>query len=69
MYLDCVPLAFIFAELFLNLLCLMLEGMLLLVQSHLLRHDIFELFLDTLFFLFGFLNVEDQRRKVRNANK
>lgn len=39
----------------------MLEANLQLVQSHLLRHDIFELFLDTFFFIFGFLKIEDQK--------
>jgi hypothetical protein len=73
MYLYRIPLALIFTKHLLHLFRLLLEASLQLVQSHLLRHDIFELFLDTVFFLFGFLSVEDQAsgvvRKWKNAGK
>lgn len=60
-YLDRIPLALIFTKHLLHLFRLMLEANLHLIQSYLLRHDIFELFLDTFFFFFSFLNVEDQK--------
>ena len=62
-YLDRVPLALVFTKHFLHFFRLMLEANLQLVQIHLLSYDIFELFRDTLFFFFSFLNVEEQRHK------